>query len=586
MDPKASALSLFSCFNRAGLILGRTSSWKDQNSLAVRHLFLSTSPLFMRDDPPKALTAPDPESARRWVWHSTLESRKQGKWSVLAVVETLAAVALYWWIAIHFDTHLHLLTSVFVAPLLLLRSPQSIEKGVDWFLNAKRGITEYRERTKFGKSVTLVCALFIGAVIGELATRSLFYPAPGSRQRVRSIEEVISLVPLILIFKIGLSITMAFAVMVSVNCVEAIQVIRAAENAGADGLVTTVSRSVARKVIEMQTEKDAKLLAERENLIALSLFRSGKKKSRRALAGAAIRTIKHFVLSQFFLGMGIAFSIRSLSVRIFATVRHPAAGLLRLPENWRESHLQIDSSIPPELLPGIREKTAVFTWDGIQNTAIKENDSFVRWSTLPFISLAMFLPAFLYRLNIKATAWFWWPLAYLLKPPPPGNTPSSQQQALCWPITDTPKCCLILLSGLWLLASLLLAGLSAPAVLKYFRWDGVPGWCKLILAVEWSSLRPWHWASLVNAATGLTMIYLAGDARSNMRNNNWPAYARHWPVRIKCMTALFRVRRLATILLLGFGLGALLVYEGTALAWLNLPPRWVDGLREFYKTPG
>jgi len=71
---------------------------------------------------------------KRCVRWSTPESRDAGQISVLAIAETVFAVALYWWIAIYFDTHLHLVISLLVAPLLLLRSERSIEADVVWFL--------------------------------------------------------------------------------------------------------------------------------------------------------------------------------------------------------------------------------------------------------------------------------------------------------------------------------------------------------------------------------------------------------------------------------------------------------------------
>lgn len=89
-------------------------------------------------------TAASPQPERQWVWRATLESRAAGKVSVLAVGETVFAVALYWWIAIRWDTHWHLVTSVFIAPLLLVRSPESIDAGVRWFLTDWFGFKSYR----------------------------------------------------------------------------------------------------------------------------------------------------------------------------------------------------------------------------------------------------------------------------------------------------------------------------------------------------------------------------------------------------------------------------------------------------------
>ena len=50
-----------------------------------------------------------------------------------AIVETLAAMAVFWRLAIRYETFLLLTTSLFVAPLLLLRSDESTRLGVKWF---------------------------------------------------------------------------------------------------------------------------------------------------------------------------------------------------------------------------------------------------------------------------------------------------------------------------------------------------------------------------------------------------------------------------------------------------------------------
>ncbi len=63
------------------------------------------------------------------------DSVEKERLSILAIVETILAVVVYWAIAWIWDTHIHLLTSIIVAPLLLLRSPESTNKGVKWFGN-------------------------------------------------------------------------------------------------------------------------------------------------------------------------------------------------------------------------------------------------------------------------------------------------------------------------------------------------------------------------------------------------------------------------------------------------------------------
>ena len=66
---------------------------------------------------------------RGWVWYSTPKSATARTVSVLALVETLAAVGIYIWIAVSWGT-LHLLIAACVTPFLLLRTEESIKLGL------------------------------------------------------------------------------------------------------------------------------------------------------------------------------------------------------------------------------------------------------------------------------------------------------------------------------------------------------------------------------------------------------------------------------------------------------------------------
>ncbi len=91
------------------------------------------------------------DTGPKWVWGSTEESVEGGAISVLACAEVAAGIWLYWWfLPWWLETNLHLLISVLVAPLLLLRSPESVAaalvaferflhgKGEDVSLRSKR----------------------------------------------------------------------------------------------------------------------------------------------------------------------------------------------------------------------------------------------------------------------------------------------------------------------------------------------------------------------------------------------------------------------------------------------------------------
>ena len=69
-----------------------------------------------------------------WKFWSTPESIASETPSIMAIVETVAAVGAYWYYAIHFENYAPLIISVAIAPLVLLRSDDSITLGVRWFL--------------------------------------------------------------------------------------------------------------------------------------------------------------------------------------------------------------------------------------------------------------------------------------------------------------------------------------------------------------------------------------------------------------------------------------------------------------------
>src|SRR5262249_16889360 len=71
---------------------------------------------------------------------STRESIDNDVLSVTAIIETVIAILLYWWIAIKFETYLPLLFNLAIAPLLLLRSDESIRLGVKLFMSWENGL--------------------------------------------------------------------------------------------------------------------------------------------------------------------------------------------------------------------------------------------------------------------------------------------------------------------------------------------------------------------------------------------------------------------------------------------------------------
>ena len=80
-------------------------------------------------------------------FHSTPESALNGEITKLAIIECIASVALYLAIGFYFGTFRYLAMAVIVAPLMLLRTEESSEWGLDAFERFATGMFHRRERS-------------------------------------------------------------------------------------------------------------------------------------------------------------------------------------------------------------------------------------------------------------------------------------------------------------------------------------------------------------------------------------------------------------------------------------------------------
>lgn len=468
-------------------------------------------------------TASSPQPERQWVWRATLESRAAGKVSVLACVETVFAVALYWWIAIRWDTHWHLVTSVFVAPLLLLRSPESIAAGVRSFLRDWFGFESYKTWPKAKQRAWTAFLVIMAAMAGYFFVRS-FARLPS--------------VVLMLETKTGWSL-FDYSMMIGA----AIHVVLFAVW-GASTFWVAGAGPVA------------------------------------ATAAAAGPTAVVLVMPLLFAGWGPGLSFRAMFFRIAATVRFTQHGLRHLPNNWRENNLLTDICIPAEVLPGIREEAKGLALDGWFAISWEVAVRYRIWNVI--MALFLFLPAFLYRLNIKATAWFWWPLAFLLRPVKQPTVAEDQKEALCWPWTNPFQKLLFVVISLLAMAVLFARHVDPARWSRLSKVEGVWTPVKALLALDWLHFPPWHWAIFVSAVCGIGMLALAGGAVSCAANKKWPPPGLGW--KVKAMESLVRVRSLATVALLFFSLGALFIAHTPWHAHVPLPASWYSAMKHFYRV--
>ena len=524
---------------------------------------------------------PPAGKSRNWVWHSTLATRAAGSVSVLACGETLFAVALYWWIALRYHTHWHLVSSVFIAPLLLLRSPDSMKLGVQWFLKDWFGFAHYEQWPKAKRFSWMgAVALFSGLVTyffaHWLSQRWLpglaGWPLFGWAAAIEALSLPFAVAVAFAVAFVGTDAfagTFAGADAVAV----AVAVAGAVAFAGAGAVAVAFAGAGAVAVAVAGAGAGAGAVA-----VAVAFAFAFAV----AVAGAGAGAFLAVLVGP---GLGAGAAMRALFFRVAATLRSLPAGVRRLPENWRENNFLTDSFLPAELMPGIRDSDPSFALDSFTKKMLNDQDR----SALvfyPLVGVFFFLPAFLYRLNIKATAWFWWPLAYLLKPTPMADAEGQQKQALCWPWTNPFQKLWIVTSGLLVVVSLTLHNLDLNSWAALNGVAALPLALKVLLAIDWTHLAPWHWAQWLIASAGVGMLVLAGNARSHDVNGNWREYRQRWPQNIRLMTGLQRLRTLATLALLLMALGALLLQERAWQTYLSVPASWLTALEQFYSVKG
>lgn len=337
---------------------------------------------------------------RRWVWACSEDSIDAGKISIFAVAEVLAAIPLYWWLFTHIDRLWMAFVGLFAAPMLLLRSPASIDRGVTMLSRYWTGNTRRASRWEI-ILIYLISVLSAAVIVGSLFNSwllshtgwSLFWRASVMGAVAGFVTGAFmsalkSVVPMAAILE------NAYGVFITGATLGAIAGMLGVAMAEAAAIVGVVLGAILVAVI---------FALPTIGVGAVAVSRAGTRAGTRAVG----------TLAPAVLGM----LLRSVFIRWFATLRHLPTGLANLPQNWRETLLVIDPFHPPELLPKAGEVNAEFTVRGVWRSALSRSSA-NRELLLPLLTcVAWYLPAMAYRWSLKANAWLWWPLALALSSP-------------------------------------------------------------------------------------------------------------------------------------------------------------------------
>jgi hypothetical protein len=516
---------------------------------------------------PLATSPMTPESPK-WVFWSTRETIDNDVPSVTAILETVIAVAAYWWIAIHFGTYLLLVVSVVVAPLVLLRTKESVllgAKRLDTFVT--RGHLFPTTREMFGRAERLIAGIAT-VIIALIACAAFlfvsFTPGIGIAAKLATIwcGSIVATLTMGQLWHWS-SATIATSA--------AIMWIIARASAGLPGTLvdtTTLASAilgVAMATLFIRTIQTYEVTEDLSLLGLISLLLGPL-----AVIGIAFRML-----------------ILALVIRFVATITYVRRGMRMLPRNFLRLILCTSPLQEPELVPGLTSNH-ILNFGALMRKIRTELASGQATLLVFTISVAIpmaaiwFAPSWLYRLTLKSTTWFWWPLAFL----------GGDLQRAKHPEPFRTK----MLGTLWAKTNIVLAiGTIVAFVTTNFIFSGsflksnplltIVGY---FLVIDYSSLRPWQLLSIGLATLSLIIAFWIDDVAADFMYATRKAdqgLLRSAERKLGWIERLGRFRLLLAILFWLIVGGQTLLYFNSVKCWFTVPAnveswaQWVYGDR-------
>jgi hypothetical protein len=285
----------------------------------------------------------------------------------------------------------------------------------------------------------------------------------------------------------------------------------------------------------------------------------------------------------FELGSAAALFVVSLVIRTLATLRHLPAGLLAMPRNFRRLALSTSPLQTPELVPGLSTTDSFLRFDKwIARDRTGELPDRVFDSVARSLVLLAYLPAWLYRVSIKSTAWFWWPLAYIGREPHEARDPEHMRRL----VLGSPLRRL----GRWIAIVSLLAFVVVSAW-DYFRTNGLdlPALPTQTLVIGFLLTRladvPWQVAGLISAAMALLVGMWTRHAAISLEYANDKKDVALLVTTNRQFAWIERVGRIGfvcTVLYWSGLAGHLALYVNSQRCWLEPPPAVTAWAKKFY----
>lgn len=281
----------------------------------------------------------------------------------------------------------------------------------------------------------------------------------------------------------------------------------------------------------------------------------------------------HIVLT---IATAIGMTLRAFIVRVFASTLYFFKGIKELPSNWWENTFVIDIKTSPELLPGISKTyPSLSFWSQISNFKSETKSSYL-YFLLPVMSIVFFLPAYLYRLSIKGTSWFYWPLFFLLRPLPTSIKKNYRERDLCFPILNP----LVAFSSILCVLMGVVSLVSLDGLSNFVDFPGVPTYLEYILIVDWANVRIWEWLFLGVALVGFCRVWIASRAIANYKTGIDYSEVASWS--LGAMHILNRLHSFLVIISLAVAFGSVAVHILPEQLEYIMPSIWIEAVQNFY----
>ncbi|MCP4182482.1 MAG: hypothetical protein GY761_04095 [Hyphomicrobiales bacterium] len=459
----------------------------------------------------------------------------------------ILSVAAFWWTAWYFDTYVHLLVSVLVAPLVLLRSDESVALGVEMF-SRYHGADELSLHSVKGVLAIVVATLAAGGA-SWLVSEWFLVGHEGWPLFWRSM----------LIGVLAMNVGMALAGAV------------AGAVAGAQAGVLAVAVAIAGMVALVGAVAGAGAVA---GVLAGVLAVAGAVAVARARAATAAVTVAAVAALA---GISVGTLIRAIATRFFASLRHIVKGVAAFQKNWQRTLFQIDLYHTPEMVPGVGEKIPDLNLGVMVEKTYSSNEISNKINiaiTLPII----FILSLFYRYSLKSTCWLYLPLIYVAHLP--GRLQDGEERK-AWLMGHTSKiqswASLVFAVGSLVFAELAYTDYgmftdSQDTVQKY-NLQAVP--LTYLLVLDFSTFPIWHWfslpAALLTVGLFFAINYLAVDIETRPKADVSGLHAR----------TLIELSRLRNILVYIWIFITLYYFTETAYGMCKLPD-WMTPWLEWY----